>query len=123
MELKLISSLIDYSVSPNGRIVALWTNPDGVPILRYAKFGQAQQGETFTGWNDIILEGSVDPNAASYNVNIDPRQIYLKQLFWPGRFSIETLSKTLNIFRRAAAAVDVSFAAGGHANDHDLTGT
>ena len=99
--------LIDYSVSPNGRIVALWTNPDGVPILRYAKFGQNPQGETSTGWNDIILEGSVDPNAA-YNVDIDPRQVYLKQLFWPGRFSIETLSKTLNIFRRSA---DVSFIA------------
>ena len=104
--------LIDYSVSPNGRIVALWTNPDGIPILRYAKFGQPQGSETFTGWNDIILEGSVDPNAA-YNLNIDPRQIYLKQLFWPGRFSIETLSKTLNIFRRAA---DVSFAAGNASN-------
>ena len=26
--------LIDFSVTDNGRIVALWTNPDGIPILR-----------------------------------------------------------------------------------------
>ena len=32
--------LIDYSVTPYGRIVALWTNPDGVPMLRYADFAR-----------------------------------------------------------------------------------
>ena len=78
-------------------------------------FGQSQ-GEN-TGWNDIILEPSVDPNMA-YNGNVDPRQSYLKQLFSPGRFSMETLSKTLNIFRRSAS--DVSF--GTSITDEFLTG-
>ena len=34
--------LIDFAISPFGRIVALWTNPDGIPLLRYAKFSHTK---------------------------------------------------------------------------------
>ena len=27
--------LIDFSVTPQGCLTALWTNPDGLPVLRY----------------------------------------------------------------------------------------
>ena len=26
--------LIDFAVTPSGYLIALWTNPDGVPVLR-----------------------------------------------------------------------------------------
>ena len=84
--------LIDYSVTPDGRIVALWTNPDGVPMLRYTHF----DGNSAT-WTDVILESPLDPYFAPDDSQFDPRQVYLKQLFYPGRFSIQTLSKTVNV--------------------------
>ena len=31
--------LIDFCVTPAGHLMALWTNPDGFPVLRYARFG------------------------------------------------------------------------------------
>ena len=39
--------LIDFSVTPAGHLVALWTNPDGLPVLRYAGFGSSQSISTF----------------------------------------------------------------------------
>ena len=89
--------LIDYSVTPYGRIVALWTNPDGVPMLRYADFASGRGDRA--GWTDVILESPLDPYFAPTGgeAQFDPRQVYLKQLFYPGRFSIQTLSKTVNV--------------------------
>lgn len=87
--------LIDFSVTTYGRIVALWTNPDGVPLLRYAKFSHTK-GEK-TGWQEVILEGQPEPNISGGSMKRDPRQCYVKQLFYPGRFSIETLTKTLSV--------------------------
>lgn len=89
--------LIDYSVTPYGRIVALWTNPDGVPMLRYADFASGRGDRA--GWTDVILECPLDPYFAPTGgeAQFDPRQVYLKQLFYPGRFSIQTLSKTVNV--------------------------
>ena len=93
--------LIDFAVTPFGRIVALWTNPDGIPLLRYAKFSHTK-GEK-TGWHEVILEGPPEPTVvpSGGSSKRDPRQCYVKQLFYPGRFSIETLTKTLNIYKRS----------------------
>jgi hypothetical protein len=30
--------LIDFSVTPSGYLVALWTNPDSLPVLRFATY-------------------------------------------------------------------------------------
>jgi hypothetical protein len=54
-----------------------------------------------TGWNDVILEEPLDPEftPGTGDTQFDPRQSYLKQLFYPGRFSIQTLAKTVNVSR------------------------
>ena len=51
----------------------------------------------------MILEGPPEPNVvpSGGSSKRDPRQCYVKQLFYPGRFSIETLTKTLNIYKRS----------------------
>ena len=56
-----------------------------------------------TGWHEVILEGPPEPNVVPSGASSkrDPRQCYVKQLFYPGRFSIETLTKTLNIYKRS----------------------
>ena len=56
-----------------------------------------------TGWHEVILEGPPEPSVvpSGGSSKRDPRQCYVKQLFYPGRFSIETLTKTLNIYKRS----------------------
>ena len=51
----------------------------------------------------MILEGPPEPSVVPTGASSkrDPRQCYVKQLFYPGRFSIETLTKTLNIYKRS----------------------
>lgn len=107
--------LIDFTVTPQGRLVGLWTNPDGVPVLRYANFGASQSEEgcssaAKTAWSEVTLEEPLDPefNPQTGDSQFDPRQAYLQQLFYPGRFSIQTLAKTVSIYRRSA---DMSYIA------------
>lgn len=108
--------LIDFSVTPAGQLVALWTNPDGIPVLRYAMFGGSHQSSapsaTFargvsaaaigdssgTGWSNVALEEPLYPDfQPPKNSNTDLRQSYLHQLFSPGRFSFQTLAKTVGV--------------------------
>ena len=89
--------LIDFAITPFGRIIALWTNPDGIPLLRFAKFSHTK-GEK-TGWHEVFLEQPPEPHVVPHacTPQRDPRQSYIKQIFYPGRFSFETLAKTLNV--------------------------
>ena len=50
--------LIDFAVTPFGRIVALWTNPDGIPLLRYAKFSHTK-GKKFLFLSSLFLTTSI----------------------------------------------------------------
>ena len=133
--------LIDFSVTPAGHLVALWTNPDGLPVLRYAGFGSSQSISTLgygsssgisagdssgAGWMNVTLEDPLNPdfqppgtNLSGYEGSIsqvDPRQAYLQQLFYPGRFSIPTLAKTISIYRRS---MDMSY--NPNSNDYSWT--
>ena len=133
--------LIDFSVTPAGHLVALWTNPDGLPVLRYAGFGNSHSmgssghgsssgisaGDcSGAGWMNVTLEDPLGPDIQPPGTNlngyegsisqVDPRQAYLQQLFYPGRFSIPTLSKTISIYRRS---IDMSYNPG--ANDLNWT--
>ena len=74
----------------------LWTNPDGETVLRYATFN-ASSSDSTTGWNYVTLESPLDPEFAPMDTRVDQRQAYLAQLFHPGRFSIQTLAKTVSV--------------------------
>ena len=128
--------LIDFSVTPAGHLIALWTNPDGLPVLRYAGFGNSQSGNLIqgtssgisagdcsgAGWMNVTLEEPLNPDFLPAGANlggyegalsqVDPRQAYLQQLFYPGRFSIPTLAKTISIYRKSP---------GTYANDSSWT--
>lgn len=95
--------LIDFAVTPSGYLVALWTNPDGLPVLRYTCFNSDLGGmDSRTGWSNVYLEEPLDADfSPPENTQYDPRQAYLHQIFYPGRFSMQTLAKTVSIYRRS----------------------
>ena len=95
--------LIDFSVTPAGHLMALWTNPDGFPVLRYARFAGPDHRDTAgSRWTAVTLEEPINPDFQPLGVQADPRQAYLQQLFYPGRFSMQTLAKTVSIYRRSS---------------------
>lgn len=96
--------LIDFSVSPTGHLMALWTNPDGLPVLRFARFGSSTGSRGMpseavgTRWTNIALQEPLNPEfQPPGETRVDPRRAYLEQLFYPGRFSIHTLAKTVSV--------------------------
>ncbi|XP_040564442.1 nuclear pore complex protein Nup160 [Lepeophtheirus salmonis] len=92
--------LVDFTVSKS-HITALWTSPGGENVLRYASIKSHFDSESsHGGWNNVVLEDTLNPDFNVGSEEFDPRQAYLKQLFHPGRFSIQTLTKTIGIYRR-----------------------
>ncbi len=125
--------LVDFQVSRD-RVWALWTNSEGLPVLRCASFSPGGAASCFgggpessaagpsgaTGWTSAALEEPLDPDllmlegedgedefdeaAAASGFSrkalqpcIDPRQTYMREIFLPGRFSVQTLAKTIAV--------------------------
>lgn len=104
---------------------ALWTNPEGLPVLRYASFSpgggaascysgggpESSAGPVAaTGWVHAALEEPLDPellmleeeddsdgSRRPLRPRFDPRQTYMREIFMPGRFSMQTLARTISV--------------------------
>ena len=94
--------LVDFQATPS-HLWALWTNPDGHAVLRFATFNTGAIADPSTGWNNVHLDTTAlfhdEANGPVSHLH-DPRQAYLQRIFFPGRFSVETLSKAVSIYRR-----------------------
>ena len=111
-------NLVDFCVS-RSQIWALWTDLDTeTPVLRYAYFDSGSPGlasdyfeepagdDGEGGWKKVVLEEPPEPEVPPENPDYDddswdPKEAFLQQIFYPGRFTLTTLAKTLNIYRRA----------------------
>ena len=88
--------LVDYQAT-SSHLFALWTTPNGDPVLRYSTFNSSST-DSSTGWNNVVLELPLDPDFAlllGESQHHEPRQAYLQQLLHPGRFSMHTLAKAI----------------------------
>jgi hypothetical protein len=94
--------LVDYRAT-SSHLFALWTTPNGDPVLRFSTFNCSTTDST-TGWSGVVLEAPLDPeflpgggggDGQGPREEVDPRQAYLQQLFHPGRFSMHTLARAV----------------------------
>lgn len=98
--------MVDFQLSTT-HLWTLWTTLDSEPIMRYANLtsnvsGGASCADLSTRWSNVVLESPPDPSFVPGGNNealsaFDPRQAYLQQLFYPGRFSPQTLAKTVSV--------------------------
>ena len=82
--------LVDYHANGQ-RLWSLWTNSDNVPVIRVTNFKSAN-----SAWSDVVLEEGVDP-CFSPSLKADARQAYMHKIFRPGRFSLQTLTKSVGV--------------------------
>ncbi len=111
---------MDFQVSRD-YVWALWTNSEGLPVVRYAAFSSTTSGlETVSGsataqsatdWVHAALEEPLYPESllegggGGFDEDEqeclrpmgDPRQTYIREIFKPGRFSMQTLAKTISV--------------------------
>ena len=88
--------LVDFHVSPERAITAVWTTGEGDTVIRRTVAGTQ-------GWQAVSAADceAVMPEDLELAGGEDPRQTYLTALFTPGAFLASTLAKTVAIFRRS----------------------
>ncbi len=97
--------LVDFHASRD-HLWALWSNSDGIPMVRYATFSGGSDGSGEAGWTNVFLEEPLDPDLMIHpQGNFDPRQYYMREIFRPGRFSATTLTKTIGVSKAAFSIV------------------
>ncbi|KAI8512729.1 hypothetical protein Bbelb_093680 [Branchiostoma belcheri] len=94
---KLISLHLDPST-----LWTVWTNRYDETVARYCSIESGPAGQQ--GWSQVILEPAVSPEVTVPN-HQDPSEAYLEHIFYPGRFSLQTIAKALHIYRRAVDVI------------------
>ncbi|XP_019626298.1 PREDICTED: nuclear pore complex protein Nup160-like isoform X3 [Branchiostoma belcheri] len=94
---KLISLHLDPST-----LWTVWTNSYDETVARYCSIESGPAGQQ--GWSQVILEPAVSPEVTVPN-HQDPSEAYLEHIFYPGRFSLQTIAKALHIYRRAVDVI------------------
>ena len=88
--------LVDFAVSPERQVTAVWTTGEGETVIRRTVAGAQGWEAVATTDGDAAMLEDLEMSASE-----DPRQTYLGALFAPGAFLASTLAKTVAIFRRS----------------------
>lgn len=87
--------LIDFALSET-QVWSVWRGEDGECSVYVATL-PVDNISTGTHWIPTIMEPTLDPNSVPQNTNLDPKQIYLEHIFYPGRFSLAIIAKALSV--------------------------
>lgn len=86
--------LVDFSLTST-RIWSVFRNEDGY-CSAYSALLSAVVGKG-SHWIPVVLEPIPDTNDLPTNADVDPRQMYLEHIFYPGRFPLNIISKALSV--------------------------
>ncbi|GJQ71484.1 hypothetical protein Trydic_g11201 [Trypoxylus dichotomus] len=101
--------LVDFSLTTS-RIWSVWRGEDGECTVYSAALSYG--GEKGSHWVPVILEPLPHPTEVPYNPDLDPKQLYLEYIFYPGRFSLNIISKALSIYKKSPAIADLNLSIG-----------
>ncbi|XP_003465204.2 nuclear pore complex protein Nup160 [Cavia porcellus] len=87
-------TLVDFALTPTD-VWALWHDAENQTIVKYINFEHNVAGQ----WNPVFLQPLPEEELVIRD-DQDPREIYLRSLFTPGRFINGALCKALQIFCR-----------------------
>ncbi|XP_040836190.1 nuclear pore complex protein Nup160 [Ochotona curzoniae] len=85
-------TLVDFALTCTD-IWALWHDAENQTIVKYINFEQNVAGQ----WNPVFIQ-SLPEEDLIIRDDQDPREVYLRSLFTPGRFINAALCKALQIF-------------------------
>ncbi|KAI4461367.1 nuclear pore complex protein [Holotrichia oblita] len=101
--------LVDFSLT-TARIWSVWRGEDGECSVYSAALSHG--GERGSHWIPVVLESLPHPSEVPNNPDLDPKQLYLEYIFYPGRFSLNIISKALSIYKKSAAIADINLSIG-----------
>ncbi|XP_042215921.1 nuclear pore complex protein Nup160-like [Homarus americanus] len=92
--------LVDFSLT-SSYIWTLWTDANNETQLLYAPVNSVEESKDPPGFSSVVLESPPEKEVPLTDPFLDPREVYLRELFMPNRFSAHTLRKALGIYRRS----------------------
>lgn len=92
--------LVDFSLTTS-YIWTLWTDANNETQLLYAPVNSEDGSKDPPGLSPVVLESPPEKEVPMTDPFLDPREVYLRELFMPNRFSAHTLRKALGIYRRS----------------------
>ncbi|CAH1156010.1 unnamed protein product [Phaedon cochleariae] len=104
------NDLIDFALQTN-RLWSAWRCEDGECVVFTAAL-RAGPTRAKSSWAPVVLETLPDANRApDSDGESDPRQFYLQQVFQPGRFPVNIISKALSIYKRSTILAETHLSA------------
>ncbi|XP_069941097.1 nuclear pore complex protein Nup160-like isoform X2 [Cherax quadricarinatus] len=92
--------LVDFSLT-SWYIWTLWTDANNETQVLYAPVKSEEGSKDPPGLSSVVLEASPEKEVSLTDPFLDPREVYLRELFMPNRFSAHTIRKALGIYRRS----------------------
>ncbi|XP_013393121.1 nuclear pore complex protein Nup160-like isoform X1 [Lingula anatina] len=90
--------LVEFSLT-NTHLWSLWTTSESETVVRYAALDDSDNF-SYDPWNMVHLQQPESPEVI-VPLHREPRETYMDYIFYPGRFTAQTISKALNIYRRS----------------------
>ncbi|KFO19850.1 Nuclear pore complex protein Nup160 [Fukomys damarensis] len=87
-------TLVDFTLTPTD-VWALWHDAENQTIVKYINFEHNVAGQ----WNPVFMQPLPEEELVIRD-DQDPREVYVRSLFTPGRFISGALCKALQIFCR-----------------------
>ncbi|GAB6031618.1 hypothetical protein CHUAL_009380 [Chamberlinius hualienensis] len=91
--------LIDFSLTTT-HLWSMWTNGDSQPLVKHCSVDNEMIDST--GWRTVTLENPIEKDFYLPEGLMDPREAYCQYIFHPGRFSLQTITKAINIYKRSS---------------------
>ncbi|XP_068751589.1 nuclear pore complex protein Nup160-like isoform X2 [Montipora capricornis] len=92
-------NLVDFAVTPT-HLWTVWTNTEGESMVYFTTIeGEDSQ----QGWTRVFLQPTdqFDVQVPPYK---EPREVFLEEIFYPGRFSNHSILKAIQIYRHLPVA-------------------
>ncbi|XP_038053213.1 nuclear pore complex protein Nup160-like isoform X2 [Patiria miniata] len=98
------NTLVDFGLNLS-TLWAVWNSPTGETLVKFTTYEGNSIGER--AWNSVFMEPIPTPDVMVPPF-LEPREAYLDIIFHPGRFSMQSVSRALNIYSRSSGSAYTS---------------
>ncbi|XP_022094945.1 nuclear pore complex protein Nup160-like isoform X2 [Acanthaster planci] len=92
------NTLVDFGLTLS-TLWAVWNSPSGETVVKFTTYEGISVGER--SWNSVFMEPFHTPDIIVPPF-LEPREAYLDNIFHPGKFSLQSVSRALNIYSRSS---------------------
>ncbi|XP_071795537.1 nuclear pore complex protein Nup160-like [Asterias amurensis] len=98
------NTLVDFGLTLD-TLWATWNSPSGETVVKFTTYEGTSTRDRV--WNSVFMEPLHSPDVIIPPF-LEPRESYLDHVFHPGRFSLQSIYRALNIYSRSSGPASSS---------------